>query len=317
MQKKDGGVILYGMLDSKIFNLIKEQDFMLMGALDLRAYEWGSLNTYREDVKSRMQNYTSKYDLLGWFGYWTEKERLMSPFKNTPKYGLYKKSSSINHETILKKIFSTYKTSTPEIHSGYDEWNAIDAHIIFSQCKTHETVLDYGAGYGRLGLILNTENKVKNYIAIDSVEMSYLLQNLTLSNYKPDTFYEYFDYALERKEFLPLSDKRGAIYHLPMWKWKLIPSASVDVACSVFVFPEINEFALKETIVQLKRTLKPGGYLYLRDHLYHTGEKNHFGGHRLDTEKLLESYGFKKIYQPEYKDNVEIYGTPRVYQLGK
>ena len=67
-------------------------------------------------------------------------------------------------------------------------------------------------------------------------------------------------------------------------------------------------------IKEAKRILRIGGYIYLRDHLYQTGENNHKGCHKLNTEDELSKAGFQLIFKGEYKDNIEIYGTPRIYR---
>ena len=59
------------MLDAKIFQLVKEQDFISRSALELRPYTWSSLDVYEDAVKSRMSTYHSKYDLLHWLTFWT------------------------------------------------------------------------------------------------------------------------------------------------------------------------------------------------------------------------------------------------------
>ena len=70
------------MLDVKIYNLIKELDFRLMNPLKARAYTWGSLSVYNDYVSSRFEFYSSKYDLLHWFEFWTEQKRLGNPFQD-------------------------------------------------------------------------------------------------------------------------------------------------------------------------------------------------------------------------------------------
>lgn len=301
------------MLDIEIYRNVRDHDFLLLPALDIRKYAWGSTKVYKGLVRSRMLNYSSKFDLLNWFKFWTEKWRLVSPFEGEKKYEEFKQLSKERHDYILKRIFSTYKKES-QIHNGYDIWNAIDSYIITEKCSSIKNMLDFGAGYGRLGLIFGEHEEVKNYICIDSIEHSYMLQNIALSAMFPLKFYEYFEYAFERQNFpLDLKNKTG-IYHLPAWKWDLIPQRSIDVIISVFVLPEINEFGLQEFIHQAKRCLKKGGYLYLRDHLYTTGEKSHKGAHKLNTEELLKENKFKIIYQGKFEDNKEIYGIPRVYQ---
>jgi SAM-dependent methyltransferase len=305
------------MLDLSTYRAIRDNDFTLIPALDLRSFSWGSTQVYDEMVKDRMRHYCSKYDLLHWLKFWTERQQLVSPFKGISAYEEIKAMSADRHASILKRIFSTYKETDNDAHNGYDIWNAIDAHIIFEHCEKIDNILDFGSGYSRLGLVFGGHERVRNYIAIDCIELSYMLQNLALSYFAPEKFFEYIEFAFERKDFTLQLNSGKHIYHLPTWKWDLIPSNSVDLVCAVFVLPEINTFAFNDFIEQISRTIRPNGYLYLRDHLYHTGENNHLGGHQYDTEKVLLDKSFKKIYQGEYKDNVEIYGSPRIYQLNQ
>ena len=301
------------MLDLNTYRFVQEHDFLLLPALELRKYEWASLEVYTDLVRSRLSHYRSKYDLLGWFKFWTEDWRLVSPFAGKDNYEQLKETSSQCHDKALKRIFSSYKDSK-YIHQGYDIWNALDLYIIFEQQLDIGNILDFGAGYGRLGLVLGQNARVKNYLAIDSVELSYMLQNLTLSISFPEKFYEYIEYEFERKAFIIDLHNQSGIYHLPTWKWDLVPDSTLDLIIAVFVLPEINEFALKEFIQQSSRTLKVGGHIYIRDHLYTTGKNNHKGAHQLNTEDLLKNCGFQVSYQSGLVDNKDIYGIPRIYQ---
>lgn len=301
------------MLDVNIFRLVQEQDFLLRSPLELRPYVWGSLEVYADGVRNRMSRYHSKYDLLHWLSFWTEPQRLASPFAGEELYETLRKQSYAAHQHVLGQLFTTPARKS-EPHAGYDIWNAIDGHIVGEQCPDARVVLDFGSGYGRLGAVFADPSRDCTYISVDCVEISYLLQNLFLSSLAPDRFFEYVDYAMERRTFEVCRDKKGSIYHLPSWRLDLVPDGFVDVITSVFVLPEINEFALTEFVTMAKRVVHRGGYVYLRDHLYQAGENNHRGGHRLDTSTLLEEAGFRLIYQGDYQDNVDIYGLPRVYR---
>lgn len=301
------------MLDPDIYRLVREQDFLLRSALELRAYEWGSLEVYTEAVRKRLSAYHSKYDLLHWLTFWTEPQRLASPFAGDPNYESLKTRSRTVHQDVLAKVFTTPVTE-PERHAGYDVWNAIDGHIVQTHCDDVSVVLDFGSGYGRLGAIFADPSRTGTYISVDCMEASYLLQNLFLSTSAPGRFFEYVDYAFERRPLVVERGKVGTIYHLPTWRLDLVPDAFVDAIMSVFVLPEINEFALLDFVSHAKRIVRDGGYIYIRDHLYHVAEDNHPGGHRLDTAALLEDAGFQRIYQGDYQDNIEIYGIPRIYR---
>ena len=301
------------MIDKNIYNLIREQDFALMPALDLRSYEWGSLAVYNQDVRERMVHYHSKYDLLHWMTFWTEAERLGSPFAGEEKYEAIKSRSAQAHIKTLNNVYSKFD-HTKKPHAGYDIWNAIDGYIVDTKCDSPSTVLDFGAGYGRLGLVFGDESRGGKYIAVDCVEVSYMLQNLLLTSYAPERTSEYIDMAMERRlDEFDLSADEG-IFHLPTWRLDLVPDESIDVVTAIFVLPEITDFALLDFIKHANRVVRKGGYIYLRDHLYHTGDAGHKGAHRFDTEKLLAEAGFKETYRSDYVDNKDIYGTPRTYQ---
>ena len=301
------------MLDINVFRLVQQQDFLLRSVLELRPYVWGSLDVYAEGVRDRMSRYHSKYDLLHWLTFWTEPHRLASPFAGNEDYEALRKQSGEIHRDVLGRLFTTPVTEAKP-HAGYDIWNAIDGHIVREHCPDASVVLDFGSGYGRLGAVFAGEAQGGTFISVDCVEISYILQNLFLSTLAANRFFEYVDFAMERRPFAIGDGGASSIYHLPTWRLDLIADASVDAITSVFVLPEINEFALMDFVEQATRMLRPGGYIYLRDHLYQTGENNHKGGHRLDTSELIGQAGFRLTYQGDYEDNVDIYGIPRVYR---
>ena len=93
------------MLDKKIFRLIQEKDFLAMSPLELRPFKWASLEVYdSEYVRNRLLEYNSKFDLINWMSFWTEKQRIVSPFDGTEKFDKLKKKSSEAHE----KVFSFF-----------------------------------------------------------------------------------------------------------------------------------------------------------------------------------------------------------------
>lgn len=300
------------MLDKKIFRLIKEKDFLSMSPLQIRPFDWACLEIYDSHyVRNRLNEYNSKFDLLHWMSFWTEKKRIVSPFKGNKEFENLKNKSSSAHQEVFSFLFDQ-DIVKKKTHFGYDIYNANDAFIISKFCKNYNFVLDFGSGYGRLGAMFAYKEANKTYISVDCVEATYILQNLFLSLLKPKNFYEYFDYQFLNKEFK--IQKKNSIYHIPTWKLNLIHNKTIDLITGIFVLPEINEFALMNFIKEAKRILRIGGYIYLRDHLYQTGENNHKGCHKLNTEDELSKAGFQLIYKGEYKDNIEIYGTPRIYR---
>ena len=103
------------MIDQAVYRIVRDHDFLLMPALDLRRYIWASLQVYPETVQTRLGQYHSKLDLLHWFTFWTELWRRASPFHGQESYDRLKNDSSQRHDIVLKRIFSTYKENT-DIH---------------------------------------------------------------------------------------------------------------------------------------------------------------------------------------------------------
>ena len=90
------------MLDKKIFRLIQEKDFLAMSPLELRPFKWASLEVYdSEYVRNRLLEYNSKFDLINWMSFWTEKKRIVSLFDGTVKFDKLKKKSSEAKEKVF------------------------------------------------------------------------------------------------------------------------------------------------------------------------------------------------------------------------
>lgn len=86
-----------------------------------------------------------------------------------------------------------------------------------------------------------------------------MLQNLFLTTFVPHRTTEYIDLAFERRLDEFDIDKSEGIFHLPTWRFDLVPDNSVDVVTAIFVLPEINDFALLEFVKQTKRIVRDGG----------------------------------------------------------
>ena len=112
------------MLDQKIFRLIRDKDFLSMSPLQLRPFDWASLEVYDSHyVRKRMREYNSKFDLLHWMSFWTEKKRIVSPFEGNVKFLNLKKKSSSAHQEVFSFLFDQ-ETVKKKIHFGYDIYNS-------------------------------------------------------------------------------------------------------------------------------------------------------------------------------------------------
>ena len=57
--------------------------------------------------------------LINWMSFWTEKQRIVSPFDGTEKFDKLKKKSSEAHEKVFSFLFDKDITQK-KLHFGYD-----------------------------------------------------------------------------------------------------------------------------------------------------------------------------------------------------
>lgn len=166
-------------------------------------------------------------------------------------------------------------------------------------------VLDFGAGYGRQANLWTQEaDEDLVFVAVDAIPKSYCLQHLYYSN----TDRTFHDYAVERDNF-KLDDNAKGIYHLPTWRFDLIPDNYFDKILVVQVLQELNEPLVKYVIGQFKRILKDTGILYIRDHMNAWRPT-----HKLDVDEHLASHGFTLEFKPHIVDKKDLHGIPRMWR---
>ncbi len=164
-------------------------------------------------------------------------------------------------QRVLPELWSRI---TPEQYDTYiGRWNAGDFFFpnAYPVPKRFENinVLDFGAGYGRQ---LNLWSTVPNvvYAAMDIIRKPYLSQSL----YFHRSGIPLHEYVLDPKGF-SIADEHG-IYHVPAWRWDLVPDNFFDLVLAIFVLPELNSTTLSRVLEHFARVLKPGGALFIRDH---------------------------------------------------
>jgi SAM-dependent methyltransferase len=119
--------------------------------------------------------------------------------------------------------------------------------------------------------------------------------------------YEYLDrrdeaFSLERDE------SEFDVFHFPTWQMKQLPSGYFDMICCVQVLREISVDVLLSVLETFARVLRPGGALYIRDHvLFHNSNG-------LPQEELLIAHGFHLEYFPRVRDGAEVHGIPRIWR---
>lgn len=210
-----------------------------------------------------------------------------------------------NDQRILKEIGLDHDFSDYHLNVGLN--NAHDFFIpqmypVQERYKI-KNVLDFGAGYGRQANLWSSVND-GIYLAMDAVPNSYCLQNLYLRNIgKP-----LYDYIENPSDFKFDKNKKG-LYHLPTWRYDLIPDNSFDLVLCVQVLPELNSKLVKEMILQFNRILKPGGMLYIRDNAYSWKPAG-----KVNVDRFLRNNNFALEFKAHVIDKGDILGVPRIWR---
>lgn len=104
-------------------------------------------------------------------------------------------------------------------------------------------------------------------------------------------------------------DSKEGILHIPSWKFRMIDDNYFDLITATWVFNEVNTAGILWLVSNCIRTLKTGGYLYIRD-----SHKLKPGRHNINYDSLLQNIGFKEVGRLQVENRVDFYGIPRIYR---
>jgi SAM-dependent methyltransferase len=170
-------------------------------------------------------------------------------------------------------------------------------------------LLDFGAGHGRMAnLAFAPDATTELLIAVDAIPSSYLTQRAYYHGLGLKTA-DYLDYFAASRSFSFDETKAvGQVIHLPTWRLELVPNQSVDMVCCVQVLKELPRRLQLYVIGQFARILRPGGALYVRDHV-----QFHDPTH-MPIDEILSTSGFVLEFRPHIHDRVDIHGIPRIWR---
>ncbi len=258
---------------------------------------------YDESLPSDFFEYNGPDDLVKWMNWFASDytnyipENLINPLIE---------QSLENDKKILSKLGLTYDFG--DFYKNRIGLNNAHDFLIPSIYPVPEryrikNILDFGAGYGRQSNLW-TMNKENIYVGMDAIPTSYCLQNIYYKNIGAP-FYEYIDnptgFAIDK-------NKKG-IYHVPTWRYDLLPSDSFDMVMAVQVLRELNSTLVSKMLIEFHRVLKPGGMLYIRDH----GDKWKPSG-KMDIDKFLIDYGYTLEFKPHIVLDEDLHGIPRIWR---
>jgi len=164
-------------------------------------------------------------------------------------------------------------------------------------------VLDFGAGFGRQANLLLALEPGATYVAMDAIALPYCLQHVYLGALAGGLA----DYVEEGR--FALDDTATGCHHLPTWRHDLLPDGYFDLAICSQVLPELSPLLAVFVVELLRRVLRPGGVLYIRDH--GAVDWNPSG---IELARYLEASGFWLEFRPMLRDRVDLHGLPRIWR---
>jgi len=162
------------------------------------------------------------------------------------------------------------------------------------------TVVDFGPGAGRLSAQWTVQGAT--YIGVEGIPETYCIQKQFYSLVY-DKFVDYLD-----KPDLKIKPDSKILYHIPSWRQELIPDKSVDLVSTVQVLGELRPEMLNFTVDQFARIIKPGGFLYIRDH----GKRHN--PNKMNIPETVAARGFELLFEPDYTDLEDVHGIPKLWK---
>ncbi|MEI6764115.1 MAG: methyltransferase domain-containing protein [Bacteroidota bacterium] len=257
---------------------------------------------YSQKLPDDFLKYQGEKDLVKWMKWFLP---VYPDYIGTERLQHLIHESIENDKRIISELGLEYDFSDYHLNVGLN--NAHDFFIpqmIPAQERYKiKNVLDFGAGYGRQANLWSAASD-SIYMAMDAIPNSYCLQNVYFHKLgKP-----VYDYAENPSDFKFDNDKKG-IYHLPTWRYDLIPDNSFDLVICLQVLPELNSILVKAMLRQFNRILKPGGMLYIRDNAYSWKPAG-----KVNVENFLQHNNFVLEYKAHVIDNIDIVGVPRLWR---
>jgi SAM-dependent methyltransferase len=259
---------------------------------------------YEGDLPEDFYTYNGPSDILQWYNW----QKVVKPdyFDENQINQLIQKSRDFDSNIISKyNLDFDYEFYDQCIARNNAQDYMLANFYPMQGANRGKRVLDFGAGYGRqANLWTQQEDEDLVFVAVDAIPKSYCLQHLYYSNSNR----ELHDYAVEKEDF-KLDDSSKGIYHLPTWRFDLIPDNYLDKIIVVQVLQELNEPLVKYVLNQFKRILKDTGALYIRDHMNAWRPT-----HNLDIDEYLSNNGFVLEFKPHIVDKEDLHGIPRMWR---
>src|ERR1700739_257642 len=213
--------------------------------------------------------------------------------------------SLANDKKILAKLNLDYDFTTYSKRVGLNNAHDFFIPTMYPVPERYKikNVLDFGAGCGRQANLWSMNND-NIYVGMDAIPNSYCLQHIYYSNLDKPVY----DYVSNPEGLKIDNDKKG-IYHLPTWRYDLLPDHFFDMVIAVQVLRELNSTLVSRMLTEFHRILKPGGMLYIRDH----HDKWKPAG-KMNIDRFLLSHGFTLEFKPHIIEGQDLHSIPRIWR---
>lgn len=249
------------------------------------------------------RSYASEQDFATYLNNWNT---LSLPRYFIPDFRYVLLSFNITKE-IIKEITTRQTDANLDEPFPVDYYNAEDYTFQniypLPERRTVRRILDFGPGFGRQLNIWSQTVPDLVYCGMEAIECGYCVQSEYYKRFSGIGFREYLD---EPDSF---RINGNGIYHLPTWRYDLLPDEFFDLIICVQVLPELGERLMRHLLGVFSRVVKKGGALYIRDH-----DLRWLPGHKLDLDKALPSLGFVQEFRPYLVDGTDIHGIPRLWR---
>lgn len=265
---------------------------------------------------------TDQYAMLQFLSMYYEKYETLAALKTSDHDAVYKKG-----EETLRGMLDFYFPFLPQDKRVKNniECTALtrtqDYCFIRQFCKdlaANPTHLDIGPGLGSHAMYSTFFLKGR-YLGLEASKYSYEAQRYFFRHLAALSGNTYCDpisaekiNGYNREVGALVNDSRFKITHVPSWYAEDIKSQTVDLVTATWVLNEVSPAGITWLLSHSLRSLKMGGYFYIRDS--HKLKPNR---HAVNYDELLQKYGCERVKELEVTNRVDMFGIPRAYQKKK
>lgn len=226
-------------------------------------------------------------------------------------------------EEVLEKLLMTL---APFLVDN-DQWKMHTRCTALARCQDYATIktfckdiphkpvhIDLGPGLGSHAFY-SLKAFDSSYIGVEASLHMYEIQR-SVYRFLASKYGSYLD-IIECENFsLPydkiqslLGNVAHRLMHVPSWYFCDLKDQSADLVTATWMLNETNHAGVLWLMANAIRTLKVGGYFYIRD-----SENLKPHRHKINYDTLLENKGFERVGRLDVKNRINFFGVPRIYK---